>query len=192
METQSFKDTISAIYKFTPEEIKDFGGRLAKKWEEKEQIVEEFKSVKKQWTLRIEGIDNEISSFAHKISSGHEYRQTEVRVEFDPKNGKKTFFRLTDGEKVGEADMLPADYQLTLVPEEPAEPIDPEEDENEDETPPAKPEEDDDADAPEDEPVSTAKTPVEEEPEKPSTKKGVRSRKKKEVDIDEDNPFSTN
>lgn len=111
-------ETIPAQYNFSIEEI----GELARKAALENQRMTDLENPKKQVTsgfkADIEACQAVISSLSDKIASGFEMRDTECEVDFNVKEGKKTYRHKQTGVIVRTAQMTQSDFQQNL-------PIDP-------------------------------------------------------------------
>lgn len=111
-------ETIPARHEFTETERSELGSKLAGLTQEKTRVEEEKKVAMSQWTTRIKGIQNDISSVSGKISNGFEMRDTECEVHFDWKAGKKTYVRKDDGKEIETRRIEEHERQQKLFEEE--------------------------------------------------------------------------
>lgn len=104
--------TVPARWEFSKDEIIGIADELNRQMAERDQLELNKKSVASEFSAKIKSLNGEIRKTSEKIANRSEQRETEVRVEFDAKNRIKTYFRVTDGKKVGEAAMSEHDFQM--------------------------------------------------------------------------------
>ena len=107
---------------FTPPELAELNGELARKTEELRQTESEKKSVASHYTGAINGLKKDTEELATKINAGHEDRNVNVRVKYDTTNWVKTLIRVDTQEVILEEiipeDMRQADLIDDIEPEE--------------------------------------------------------------------------
>jgi len=113
-EQKIHKETIEAPYRFTDPEKLDLGGQLAAVTTQINELEDRKKSVTSDFKAQIDGATGRANSLSGKLTAGFEMRQTECRVEFDAKQGIKTFFNLKTGEMVKNTEMVSFDYEQSL------------------------------------------------------------------------------
>lgn len=112
-------ETIEAKHVFDDQEMLVMLQLLSQAHHQVSELKDQAKHSATEWKNRIKAVENTISSFANKATSGYELQPTECRVEFDTKKEKKTYFNKKTGEKVETRDMTPADFELPLFKTEP-------------------------------------------------------------------------
>ena len=109
--------TVSLRHDFTDKEYREVGGRLNVAFNEKVKLEAELDTLKKDYNARIAQQEASIDELQIKIGNAYEMRQTKVVVLFDPTKGRKTYFAPDDKKHkkpLGEADMMPGDYQTEM------------------------------------------------------------------------------
>jgi hypothetical protein len=127
------EETIVLRHDFDDKEYREIGGKLNVALNTRTSLESSLDTMKKDYNAKITQQEGIIDEMNNKLGNGYEMRPTKVTVLFDPAKGRK-FFYLPDDKKrkkcVGEADMMPSDYQtehpalLPKPPEQPATPKD--------------------------------------------------------------------
>lgn len=109
------KEIVSIPYHFSNEEKLELSMRHAVAHQQIEAITDQVKSITADLKAQIKAKQAEAQSLGTKITSGFEYRETECRVTYDAKKGRK-FYRPKnsepESEPVKECEMTTDDYQL--------------------------------------------------------------------------------
>ena len=98
----------------TPEEIKDYGDRLARKCSEIDEIEDQKKAIMSDLKSRIDSANTEKSSLARKIQNKYEFRDVpcEIRKDYGLKLVQSV--RLDTGEVINERTMTADELQAGL------------------------------------------------------------------------------
>lgn len=107
-------EKIEARHNFTDEEKLVMLSEMARYNQELESLANEAKASAAGWKTRIKTVELKVKSLTNNASNGYEMRETEARVEFDPKKGIKKYFRKDDGKFIEERTMEPHDYEMSL------------------------------------------------------------------------------
>lgn len=100
-------------YKFTHDEVHEFGGALARASSELKNLENAKKSVGAEFTAKITNKESEIEILSGKIQSGSEYRHIECELKMHfPQAARKTLIRKDNGETVWVKDMTTDELQL--------------------------------------------------------------------------------
>lgn len=102
----------SLRYTFTEDEAKELARELANKNQEQRQLEEQKKSVVAEYGSRMTVVKENISMLSDKVASGYEMRDIQCQVEYHtPERNKKTVTRSDNGE-VWVEPMVEADFNL--------------------------------------------------------------------------------
>lgn len=102
-------------YTFTDAEILEIGRQMAQAAQQRDRVEDERKSVMAQLKSRHEEASAKINLCSTRISAGYEMRSIMCEVHYDkPSTGRKTLYRLDNGEMVGIEDMSSEERQLQL------------------------------------------------------------------------------
>lgn len=113
-------EEIEARHDFTDEEKLVMLTDMARFNQELESLADQAKSSASSWKTKIKTVELKIKGLTNNASNGYEMRPVEANVEFDPKKGKKRYYRKDDGHFIEEREMNPNDYELKLpLPAEP-------------------------------------------------------------------------
>ncbi|HMG14148.1 MAG TPA: hypothetical protein VK590_01805 [Saprospiraceae bacterium] len=100
---------------FTPNEIKEFGGQLARCTTEVKELESEKKAKASDYTAQINNKKALAESLSNKISNGYEYENIECEVYLNiPNTGKKTIERKDNKEVVEVVDMTQDELQTKM------------------------------------------------------------------------------
>lgn len=109
------KEIVSIPYHFNNEEKLELSMRHAVAHQQIEAITDQVKSITADLKAQIKAKQAEAQSLGTKITSGFEYRETECRVTYDAKKGRKFYHPKNsepESEPVKESEMTTDDYQL--------------------------------------------------------------------------------
>lgn len=102
--------------KFTTEELKEIGIKLALENQRKERLEDEKKQSQSQYKSEIDAADAKIKSLAQKLARGSEDREIDCDVLYNtPEEGKKTIKREDTGETIQVMDMTEAEQQDLFI-----------------------------------------------------------------------------
>lgn len=113
-EPKIHKETIEAPYKFTDAERLEIASQLAAVTTRVNELEDRKKSVSSDFKAQIDAATATANSLSGKFTAGFEMRPTECRVDFDAKNGIKTYFNLKTGALVKTSEMNRYDYEQNL------------------------------------------------------------------------------
>src|SRR5690349_20863161 len=105
-------------YVFTASEIHYLSLQLAGKNKEKMAIEEEKSSISAQYGAKVKEVTATINKLSNQVTDGYELREVDGEIEYHkPAQGKKTFTRKDNGEKIIEK-MEDWEWNLFNQPEE--------------------------------------------------------------------------
>ncbi len=108
------KDRKYLKHEFSIEEKRAASEELARAVNEKESAESELKSIKSQFDSRKKLAEEAILKYAQQISTGYEYRQTDVEIVKDFTTGTVTVWRLDTDKIVETRRMTGADRQMRI------------------------------------------------------------------------------
>lgn len=114
--TNRRRDTaiIDARHNFDEADLSKFGGEIAALTQKKIQKEKQRKEVASQYKADLESLESKIDSLSLKVTNGYEMRTTPCWVEYDFENGRKCYYRKSDGVKVDEREMTNNDFQTKM------------------------------------------------------------------------------
>ena len=106
--------TVTAKHTFNDEERLEIGAQLANSSHAARLLEEEKKQVASGYSAKIKAEEATSLDLSTKLSNGYEMRPVRAWVEFDPKKGRKTYYRLDGGAFLHTEEMSQADYEMSL------------------------------------------------------------------------------
>ncbi len=111
--------TVSLRHNFTDPEYREIGVKLNIARTNYTTLETELKTLSTDYKARIGQQEAVVDEMSNKLGTGYEMRQTKVQVVFNASKGRKYFYALDDKKRktaVGEADMMPSDFQVEALP----------------------------------------------------------------------------
>ena len=103
-------------YRFTEEEIAQKSASLATQVEHRNNLINEMKSIAKDYKGKIDLVTSEINILSNNITTGKERVKRPCKCVMDFNKGVKEFYY--EGEKVGSEKMDSLDFQLQITVKE--------------------------------------------------------------------------
>jgi uncharacterized FlaG/YvyC family protein len=114
--TGEVRMTHQVKYRFTRDEVRELGERLARRASDVYTLREAQKETNAKLKADIQSAEGDVAEIARKINEGYEMRDMECRVEYHiPRQGVKSIIRADTGEVVREEVMTPQEMQASFV-----------------------------------------------------------------------------